>query len=204
MNDRLRTRLLAAVTLLCLGAAAWITFAPERRPGRTQRTDLADQLAAWIAREAKAGDTGPLLLLAPAEDAADPFPGALAARAEKHMTRVGFSPIVVLRVPYAPGLESSGEPFSEETLREALLAHPESRAVLSLVGLPRLTTPLAPAGGKPVRLFAASTVKMDYLDAIPAGVVEFVIGVRNDSAGGAPGDPALGELGRYFTLKRWP
>jgi hypothetical protein len=30
------------------------------------------------------------------------------------------------------------------------------------------------------------------------------IGVRNDSADHTPGDPALGELGRYFTLKRWP
>lgn len=203
MNDRLRTFLLAAVTLLCLGAAAWITFAPERRSGRAQRVDLADQLAAWIAREAKEGETGSLLLLAPPEDAADPFPDSLAARAEMHMARAGFSPVVMLRVPYAPGLESSGEPLSAETLREALRAHPESRAVLSLVGLPRLITPLPPAGGKPVRLFVASTVKMDYLDAIPPGVVEFVIGVRNDSATGAPGDPALGELGRYFTLKRW-
>ncbi len=204
MTPSTRSRLTATVALVCLGAAAWITFAPQRKAGHAQRVDLADQLAGWIAREAGSGEKGPLLLLAPEEDAGDPFPAALAARAGRHMGRAGFSPVVVLHMPYASGLEESGEPVSRETLTAALAAHPECRAVLSLVGVPRLTSPLAVEGGSPIRLFAASTVRMDYLEAIPAGVFEFVIGVRNDSATGEPGDPALGELARFFTLKRWP
>ena len=204
MTPSTRNRLTAAVALVCLGAAAWITFAPGGEGGHARRVDLADQLAGWIAREAGSGEKGPLLLLAPEEDAGDPFPAALAARAERHMGRAGFSPVVVHHMPYASGLEESGEPLSRETLAAALAAHPECRTVLSLLGVPRLTSPLAVQGTSPVRLFAASTVRMDYLEAIPAGVVEFVIGVRNDSATAETGDPALGELARYFTLKRWP
>ena len=203
MNSSLKNPLLLLLAATCLALAGWRVFGPDRSSGLQQRRDLADELARWVAREAAAGGAGPLLILAPVDTARDPFPGALARRAEEHLRQAGFGPVVVERVPYSRTLESTGEPVEMASFLAVLHDHPECATVLSLVGIPRLEAASIP-GSSRRRILVASTIRMPYLDQIPPGVVELVIGVRTNSAENVAGDPALGELGRYFTLKRQP
>lgn len=166
------------------------------------RRDLADELAAFVAKEASTGSKGKLLILAPPPDPRDPFPGHLADRAEKHMKRAGFDPVVIERVPYNASLESTGEPITREVFRGVLAGHEGVRVVLTLVGLPRLSEADLPAAHRP-RIIVASTIIMPHLKSLPPGMVDFAIEVKNNPLDDTRADPALGRLNENFVLHRY-
>lgn len=166
------------------------------------RRDLADELAVFVAKEASAGEKGPLLILAPPADRNDPFPGQLAARAEKHMRQAGFSPVEVELVPYNVAIEGTGEPVTRAAFLEALGRHEGTKVVLALTGVPRLAESDLPAGSQP-RIIVASTVIMPYLKSIPPGLIDFAIEVKRDAVTDTRTDPALGRLAENFVLHRY-
>lgn len=187
------------VLVTCLGASWWLLTGRDGAALRHRR-DLADELAAWVAREAAAGGTGALLILAPPPAADDPFPGHLGDRLQARARAAGFGPIMLLHVPFEPALESTGEPITRDTFLRLLRDHADAQVVISLVGVPRLVAADLPAAGRP-RLIVASTVLMPYLKELPAGLLDFAIEVRRDQVPEIA-DPALGELGNYFILTR--
>ncbi len=187
------------VLVACLGASWWLLTGRDGA-ARRHRRDLADELAAWVVREAAAGGTGALLILAPPPAADDPFPGHLGDRLHARARAAGFGPITLKHVSFQPALESTGEPITRDTFLGLLRAHADAEVVISLVGVPRLVAADRPAAGRP-RLIVASTVLMPYLKELPAGLLDFAIEVRRDQVP-ETADPALGELGNYFILTR--
>lgn len=193
--------LLGFIIVVCLAVSAYrvVTSGTSRK---AIRRDLADEVAAFVAKEAAAGAKGSLLILAPMPDERDPFPKQLAVRAEKHMRAAGFDPIAVERVPYNTALESSGEPVTRETFREIMARHEGVDKILTLVGLPRITASDLPAGKQP-RIIVASTVIMPYLRSLPPGLIDFALEVKQDTTRDTRADPALGRLSENFVLQRY-
>lgn len=174
------------------------------RGGSAQRRDLAKELAAFVAAQvAQSGEKGAALVLAPMDDASDPFPATLAKRMVSQLEGTGFSPVEVVQVPYNVAIESSGEPITRGDFLAALQAHPQSRLVVTLVGIPRLRDAELPASGRP-RIVVASNVLMPYLASLPHGMVDFAIEVKRNAVTDERQSPELGELGRYFVLTRFP
>ena len=194
-----RQALAAAILVACLGATAWLWFG-RGDGGRSQRRDLADELAAWVVRTAAAERAGSLLILAPVADAGDPFPRHLGDRLLAHAQQAGFAPVAMERVPYSPTLEATGEPVERADFLRLLGAHAEAGTVISLVGVPRLRADDLPAAKRP-RLIVASTVLMPHLEELPPGLLSWAVAVKQDPRDPRR-DPELGELGIYFTLLR--
>lgn len=194
--------LLGLLIVVCLGIAGYRFMDTETGAKKAIRRDLADELAAFVAKEAAAGAKGSLLILAPMPDERDPFPQQLAVRAEKHMRAAGFDPIAVERVPYNEALESSGEPVTREVFREVTGRHEGVQTILTLVGLPRLTSADLPDGNRP-RVIVASTVIMPYLKSLPPGLIDFALEVKQDTTRDTRADPALGRLSENFVLQRY-
>jgi hypothetical protein len=192
--------LLTLVIVICFAVSAFRIFNGKSTNPR-QRRDLADDLAAVIAKEASSGAKGALLILAPLDEKRDPFPGQLARSAERQMRQAGFNPVEVERVPFNTALEFSGEPVAHDVFLDLLKAHSGANVVLSLVGVPRLTDSDLPAANRP-RIIVASTAKMPYLRSLPPGMIDFALEVRQKIANGAVADSSLGELSNYFVLYR--
>ena len=195
-----RNVLALLVLVVSLGAAVWLLWGRDYVKGK-QRRDLADELATWVVKEAVAGGTGSLLILAPVAEARDPFPRQLGDRLQGRAKSAGFAPVELVRVPYNTAMEGSGEPVTREAFLGLLQQHAQAKTVISLVGVPRLTDKDLPAEGRP-RLIVASTILMPYLSKLPRGLLDFAIEVKRNSATDTSVDPALGELGHYFKLVR--
>jgi hypothetical protein len=196
-----KTIALSLLIVFCLGFSGYRLFGGGSA-NKAVRRDLADELAAFVAKEASAGEKGPLLILAPLDERDDPFPGQLATRAEKHMRSAGFDPVTVERVPYNLAIEGTGEPITRETFREVLARHEGAKVVLALTGVPRFTAADLPAGHPP-RIIVASTVIMPYLKNLPPGLIEFAVEVKQDAVTDTRTDPALGRLAENFVLRRY-
>jgi hypothetical protein len=192
--------LLGALIVVSLSISGYRLLSPHSR-GAEQRRSMADDLAAFVAKEAAKESKGGLLILAPLDDVQDPFPGQLARSAEKHMKAAGFAPVAVERVPYNPALEDTGEPIERSAFLGLLKSHPEAAVVLSLIGVPRLSEADLPAAGRP-RIVIATIVKMPYLDALPRGMIDFSINARrkwsNDDR-----NPEMGGLDESFVIHRY-
>lgn len=192
---------LGLLIVCCLGFSGYRLLGTGSS-NKAVRRDLADELAVFIAREASAGEKGPLLILAPPDERNDPFPGQLAARAEKHMRQAGFDPVTVERVPYNLAIEGTGEPITRETFREVLARHTGVKVVLALTGVPRLAASDLPVENRP-RIIVASTVIMPYLKTLAPGLIEFAVEVKQDAVTDTRTDPALGRLAENFVLRRY-
>lgn len=191
--------ILAIVIVACLVISAGRFFGGSRG-GDAKRRDLANELAAWVAKEASAGAKGRLLILAPVEETRDVFARQLARRLESQMRGAGFDPVEIERVPFSRQIETTGEPVERARFVELLRAHPECAVVVSLVGIPPLTEAELPAAGRP-RIIVASSVLMPHLKTLPPGLIDFAIEVKQNRDDPRT-DPALGELSKYFVLYR--
>ena len=189
--------LLGAVIVACLVFSVSHMFGGGTSKPAVRR-NLADELAAYIAKEAAAGPKGSLLILAPPDDKKDPFAAELARSAEKQMKSAGFGPVDLERIPYNPALEATGEPVAHDAFLEALKTHGGASVVLSLIGVPRLTDAELPPAGRP-RIIVASVAKMRYLRSLPKGMIDFAIDVNQKPAGDSK---AAGNVERFFSLYR--
>lgn len=195
---RTKQLLLGLLIIVCLVISAYRLFGTTAK--KSNRRDLANELAAWIAREAATGTKGKLLILAPADTKRDPFPRQLKTRLETQMRSAGFEPVEVETVPYNPQIENTGEPVTRDKFLQALGAHPDCAVVVSLVGIPRLAESDLPSQNRP-RIIVASTAITPYLQSLPRGLIDFAIEVKR-SRDDPRTDPSLGELANYFVLYR--
>jgi len=195
-----KTLLLGAIIIVSLCISAYRLFSTGKR-GAGERSELADELAAFVAKEAAKGPKGGLLILAPLDEIQDPFPGQLALRAEKHMKAAGFDPVEVERIPYNSALEATGEPVEKSVFLNLLKSHAGAAVVLSLIGVPRLAESDLPAASRP-RIIVATIVKIPYLKSLPPGLVDFSVEARRKWSA-ADSNPELGKLDESFIIHRY-
>jgi hypothetical protein len=199
-----RSLMALAVVVACVAFLGWRWFGRGDARAKPRR-EMADDVAAFLVKEASALAPAPsvLLVLVPTNaPGGDPFPVQLAWRVRQLAAaqKDGFAAVETAEVPENALLEVDGECVKTEPFLTAIDAHSNAQVVISLVGVPKLTTADWSGRTRP-RLVAFTSARVDYWEALPAGVVSLAV-VPAVNPDGEAADPALGQAAPFYRILR--
>ena len=198
--------LAGAGALLAIAASLYFMFGRGRsgqvQPSAQMRT-LADALCETAAREAAAacGGRGTVVLVVPPTGGLfpDPFTERVAAGLPEHLRQAGFTVAAPERVGALAEDAAQQGGFTREALAALFAKHADAELILSLAGLPALTSAdVAAFPAKRPKLAVISNALMPGFDRLPAGAIAFGIIAKDVTAADKNAPP--GALDTFFRI----